>query len=487
MERTTNYQLKKPAASDYITPDPFNENADIIDAELKKADAHHSNSAVHVTAAQKTKWDGYETVHTLTHSRSVPGRFHALTGLNGATGVLSCQFKATAAFNAGDTFRVDGVTYAGKLADGKTAKTGLFVSGALVSCIIDTAGKTVNFKAGGGYAEGDVIAAGKLAEVYENAVKYSTLELIGEGALQWNERSFINPAGTIVYTYSSDNKVTTSTIDGTAIATVDTGRGFRCALGFDDAGNFYVQAYTSGSSYESVLRLNTDGTYQVFSDLWSALGTSMFWAYNSFYTHETDGSDINRYSTEGNKISSFYFYSGRAVVKNIKGLCGEPPDGSKAEPLYVFARDENVDDYLFKLTASGSIVWKAYASIYQDAYSMCYTPGYIYFAERTSSGNTPLKRLQLTENSATMDSSYSVTYHPHRESGFLQAVTLYGTAYVMDYGGKRVTLFNAATGEQAYNSDLYFADGSGNVYWNNEGKYYMLHPPITGYKILSDD
>ena len=183
------------------------------------------------------------------------------------------------------TFRVDGVTYAGKLADGKTAKTGLFVSGALVSCIIDTAGKTVNFKAGGGYAEGDVIAAGKLAEVYENAVKYSTLELIGEGALQWNERSFINPAGTIVYTYSSDNKVTTSTIDGTAIATVDTGRGFRCALGFDDAGNFYVQAYTSGSSYESVLRLNTDGTYQVFSDLWSALGTSMFWAYNSFYTH----------------------------------------------------------------------------------------------------------------------------------------------------------------------------------------------------------
>ena len=149
MERTTNYQLKKPAASDYITPDPFNENADIIDAELKKADAHHSNSAVHVTAAQKTKWDGYETVHTLTHSRSAPGRFHALTGLNGATGVLSCQFKATAAFNAGDTFRVDGVTYAGKLADGKTAKTGLFVSGALVSCIIDTAGKTVNFKAAG--------------------------------------------------------------------------------------------------------------------------------------------------------------------------------------------------------------------------------------------------------------------------------------------------------------------------------------------------
>lgn len=100
-------------------------------------------------------------VHTLTHSRSAPGRFHALTGLNGAAGVLSCQFKATAAFNAGDTFRVDGVTYAGKLADGETLDSNIFVSGALVSCIIDTAGKTVNFKAGGAgqlkkYAAGSV-------------------------------------------------------------------------------------------------------------------------------------------------------------------------------------------------------------------------------------------------------------------------------------------------------------------------------------------
>ena len=156
MEKTTNYQLNKPAASDYISPTPFNDNADIIDAELAKRalntslTAHTGNAGIHVTAAQKTKWDGYETVHTLTHSRSAPGRFHALTGLNGATGVLSCQFKATAAFNAGDTFRVDGVTYAGKLADGETLDSNLFDSGALVSCIVDTTGKTVNFKAAGG-------------------------------------------------------------------------------------------------------------------------------------------------------------------------------------------------------------------------------------------------------------------------------------------------------------------------------------------------
>lgn len=436
------------------------------------------------TAVNKALLDAIG-VHTLDYAKS--GTVHGLTGLNGAAGVIACQFKATAGFAAGDSVTVDGAAYTIQLSNGKAAKKDLFVSGSIVSCILDTVGKTVNFKAGGGYVQGDVIAAGKVEAVYESALKYDTLELIGQGTLQWEDKSFINPAGTIVYTYSSDNKVTTSTIDGTAIATVDTGRGFRCALGFDDAGNFYVQAYTSGSSYESVLRLNTDGTYQVFSDLWSASDTSMFWAYNSFYTHETDDSTINRYSTEGTKISSFYFSSGGGTVKNIKGLCGEPPDGSKAEPLYVFARDENVDDYLFKLTASGSITWKANANIYSGTYSMCYTPGYIYFAERTSIGNVSLKRLQLADNSATMDSSYSATYHSHGESGFLQAVTLYGTAYVMDYGGKRVTLFNAATGEQAYNSDLYFADGSGNAYWNNEGKYYMLHPPITGYKVLNDD
>ena len=110
------------------------------------------------TAVNKALLDAIG-VHQLDYAKS--GTVHALTGLNGATGVLSCQFKATAAFNAGDTFRVDGVTYAGKLADGEILDSNIFVSGALVSCIIDTAGKTVNFKAGGAgqlkkYAAGSV-------------------------------------------------------------------------------------------------------------------------------------------------------------------------------------------------------------------------------------------------------------------------------------------------------------------------------------------
>ena len=106
----------------------------VLFAGEEEFQTHQSNSAIHVTA--------------LTHSKT--GTVHALTGLNGATGILSCQFKATAAFAAGDTLTVDGTSYAIKLTNGEDAEDNLFVSGAIVSCIVDASGKTVNFKAAGG-------------------------------------------------------------------------------------------------------------------------------------------------------------------------------------------------------------------------------------------------------------------------------------------------------------------------------------------------
>lgn len=435
------------------------------------------------TAVNKALLDAIG-VHTLDYAKS--GTVHALTGLNGASGVLSCQFKATSGFAAGDTFTVDGAAYTIQLSNGKAAKKDLFVSGSIVSCILDTVGKTVNFKAGGGYAEGDVIAAGKLAEVYENAVKYSTLELIGEGALQWGEQSFINPAGTIVYTYTSDDKVTVATIDGTLIATIDVGLAMlTCALGFDSSGNCYLQVHPTNSSYDKVLRVNTDGTYQALSDLW-ATNVSMFWAYNSFYVHPEDQTTIYRYSTEGTQISSFYI---GFKVKILGGLCGESQDSATAGPLYAFTQDTDYNDNLYKLTAAGSVTWKSSgpSTVSENEYHMGYTPGYIYYVSRDRSGSTLLYRMQLTDNSAAKDSSYSVRYTTHGKVGFFHAVTLCGAAYIMDYGGKRFTLFKASTGELAYNSEIYFAGGNGAAYWNNEGKYYALHPPITGYKVLSDD
>lgn len=106
------------------------------------------------TAVNKALLDAIG-VHTLDYAKS--GTVHGLTGLNGASGVLSCQFKATAGFAAGDSVTVDGTAYTIKLSNGKAAKKDLFVSGSIVSCILDTVGKTVNFKAGGGYVQGDLI------------------------------------------------------------------------------------------------------------------------------------------------------------------------------------------------------------------------------------------------------------------------------------------------------------------------------------------
>jgi hypothetical protein len=180
LETTTNYNLSKPGASDYVDISVLNANMDTVDTQLKNAQSHRESSGIHVTAAQKTKWDGYETVHTLTHAKT--GTVHALTGLNGAAGILSCQFKATAGYNAAlDTLTVDGVSYTIKLSNGEKAEDNLFVSGAVVPCIVDTAGKTVNFKAGGGgYKKGDVVAPENLEPVYG---PISTDLFVGKAAL----------------------------------------------------------------------------------------------------------------------------------------------------------------------------------------------------------------------------------------------------------------------------------------------------------------
>lgn len=81
------------------------------------------------------------------------GTTHALTGLNGAQGLLTCAFTADADFAEGNTFTVDGNAYAVKMQDGSDAKAGLFVVGAKVQVLIDTEGQSVNFASSGGGAE----------------------------------------------------------------------------------------------------------------------------------------------------------------------------------------------------------------------------------------------------------------------------------------------------------------------------------------------
>jgi len=85
---------------------------------------------------------------TLTHTKS--GTVHRLTGLGGLTGLISAQFKAAAAITEGDTLTVDGVSYTARMTNGEALATDFWITGATVGCIIDTGGKTVNFKGGGG-------------------------------------------------------------------------------------------------------------------------------------------------------------------------------------------------------------------------------------------------------------------------------------------------------------------------------------------------
>ena len=87
-------------------------------------------------------------LRTLTHSKY--GTTHNLAGLSGVSGTVSCVFKATAAFNAGDTIRVDNTGYTIQLSNGEEADDNLFVSGATVAVIVDKGSYRVNFKPAGG-------------------------------------------------------------------------------------------------------------------------------------------------------------------------------------------------------------------------------------------------------------------------------------------------------------------------------------------------
>ena len=87
-------------------------------------------------------------LRTLTHSKY--GTTHNLAGVSGVSGTVSCVFKATSSYSAGDSIRVDGSSYTIQLSNGETAEDNLFVSGAAVPVVLDTAGKKVNFKPAGG-------------------------------------------------------------------------------------------------------------------------------------------------------------------------------------------------------------------------------------------------------------------------------------------------------------------------------------------------
>ena len=121
-------------------------------------------------------------LRTLTHSKY--GTTHNLAGLSGVSGTVSCVFKATAAFNAGDTIRVDNSSYTIQLSNGGEAEDNLFVSGATVAVVVDKAGTTINFKAGGGLSNSRLaLANATAADVAEGKTFYAGNKTLKTGTL----------------------------------------------------------------------------------------------------------------------------------------------------------------------------------------------------------------------------------------------------------------------------------------------------------------
>ena len=122
-------------------------------------------------------------LRTLTHQGTQSGA-QRLTGLNGATGVIACQFKAVGNYSASfPNFIIDGVTYTPRLTNGESPDSDLFVSGVVVPCVVDTNSRIINFKSGGGVSsaklaladaeEGDV-ASGKTFYAGDKSLKTGT-------------------------------------------------------------------------------------------------------------------------------------------------------------------------------------------------------------------------------------------------------------------------------------------------------------------------
>ena len=113
---TPNYNLKKPAPSDFYNIADFNGNADIVDAQLK-ANANAAQNALEIgmDAAIIANKLCPKVTYTLTCTKS--GKVYTLGNPDKnvslpVSGLVSCLFKvpANADYAAGDSFKMDNTT-----------------------------------------------------------------------------------------------------------------------------------------------------------------------------------------------------------------------------------------------------------------------------------------------------------------------------------------------------------------------------------------
>lgn len=102
---TTNYSLTKPDGNEFYDVQVFNENTDIIDAELKTEQNHREDTAAHIS--------------TYTHTKT--GTVHNLAGTGN-----NITFLAKAAIADGDTWSVNGTAVTATLQNGDPLPADLF-------------------------------------------------------------------------------------------------------------------------------------------------------------------------------------------------------------------------------------------------------------------------------------------------------------------------------------------------------------------------
>lgn len=154
--------------------------------------------------------------HALSHAKS--GTYHLLTGLSGRTGILSAAFRASAAFTAGDTVKVDGEGYTALMQDGSAPETGLFPAGGAVGCIIDTEAKTVNFKGGGGVKLPALTNPAAAAQITKGFQAFNALGEIMTGS---NTAEYVLQTGSITIDEDESGTVTLSRTPAYIVVTAD--------------------------------------------------------------------------------------------------------------------------------------------------------------------------------------------------------------------------------------------------------------------------
>lgn len=262
MQTTTNYGLKLYEGTDLFNPLTVeNVNASDLDTALKAVSDAAVGSATEFLTG---------TVHALTRSDTDRNVFH---------------FTATANFEAGETFEVDGVQVTAKTPDGQNLSTGAYVINSSVLCILDgtlltvivNPAKALDSDKLDGHDSTYFATAGDLS-VLDNQVGAISSK-VGTGVLDVGSDCVdgINTLNTTLTdkadnTYVKANELGSATVIGTAIVTVDSD-------GYIEVNN--DSAYIYGATINNRVCI-------------SALGST---AYNSCFVRK--GMRVQRVSTTG--------------------------------------------------------------------------------------------------------------------------------------------------------------------------------------------